>query len=99
MNGASIVVVRELKNRFRPRPVREVLSARASSHARVLRADNSGRQVHRGQVETSLRSLSHLASNQQIDLTPMVFIVGEALVNLSLGEIWKTLRGQRIDRL
>src|SRR5439155_12396217 len=60
---------------------------------------SSGRQVHRGRVEISLRSFGHLAGDQQIDLTPMVFIISEAFVNLSFREVRKTLRRQTVNSL
>jgi hypothetical protein len=94
----TIVVMRELKNGFVGGIFRKPY-VRASRHARVLREDNANHQVHRDPIETSLGSLGHLASDEQIDLAPMVFIVGEAFVNLGLGEIRKTLRRYRIDRL
>jgi hypothetical protein len=47
----------------------------------------------------SLRSRGHLPGNQQIDLTPVVFIVGEAFVNLRSGQLREAVCRHRIDSL
>ena len=43
--------------------------------------------------------LGHLAGDQQIYLAAMIFIIGQAFVDLSFREVRKTPRRQRIDRL
>ena len=59
---------------------------------------NSKRPARRGRARTSLRSERHLPGNEQIDLPSVVFIIGEALVNLRSGELREAVGCQRVDR-
>src|ERR1700689_2866682 len=66
---------------------------------RGVTANSSGRRGRHDRAGTSLRSRGHLPGNEQVDLSPVVFIVGEAFVNLSSGQLRKAVCPQRVDSL
>ncbi len=73
-------------------------SRKSVTSCRVARVSSSGCRAGRGQARTSIRSRRHLPGNEQVDLSSVVFIVGEALVNLRSGELREAVCRQRVYR-
>src|ERR1700722_4336552 len=59
----------------------------------------SGRRGRHDRAGTSLQSRGHLPGNEQVDLSPVVFIVGETFVNLGPGQLRKAVRPQSVNSL
>src|ERR1700689_3313783 len=66
---------------------------------RGVTANSSGRRGRHDRAGTSLRSRGHLPGNEQVDLSPVVFIPGEAFVNLSSGQLRKAVYPQGVNSL
>ena len=56
------------------------------------------RRARRGRARTSPGVWRHLPGNEQVDLATVVFIEGEALVNLRFRDIREAVFPQRINR-
>ena len=66
--------------------------------AKLLESKSSGRRARRGPAKTSLRRQRHLSGHEQVDLSSVVFIVGQALVNLRSGKLREAVCPQRVNR-
>jgi hypothetical protein len=84
----------QTEGRLRRKHLAEGLSAGASHRGRVVRANSSDPLVRCGQAGTSLACLCHLARDQHVDLSAVVFIVSKTLVNLGACDLWKAFRRQ-----
>lgn len=72
-------------------------SEAASHRGQVARASSSGHRARRCRAETSLRRQRHLSGHEQVDLSPVVFIVGKALIDLRSGELREAVCPQRVN--
>ena len=65
---------------------------------RVQTENKKCRWERRDPEETSCLG-SHLPRDQEIDLTPVIFVIGQAFVHLGFGNLGKAVRNDGIDTL
>ena len=76
------------------------VAARSRKSSRLhVKSMHSVRRAHHDQAGTSLGGRSHLSCNEQVDLSAMVFIAGQPLVNLRSGKVRETIDGHRVNCL
>ena len=68
-------------------------------HGLILPASIQGRRERPGREGISLVSGRHLPRNKQVNLSSMIFVVGEAFVNLSARNVREAAFDKRIDCL